>query len=151
MTRPLALLLTLASATAILGAWGFQYILDIPPCALCFYQRYPHWVAMSAGLLFLKFGGRVFAYLGALGALATSLVGFYHSGVERKWWAGPSTCTSQDITGMSTDELMAQIMSAPLVRCDEIPWDIFGVSMANLNAIGSLGLAAIWVWVARKS
>jgi disulfide bond formation protein DsbB len=40
---------------------------------------------------------------------------------------------------------MAQIMSAPLVRCDEVAWALFGLSMASWNAIASFVLAAIWV------
>jgi disulfide bond formation protein DsbB len=46
---------------------------------------------------------------------------------------------------------MKQINGAPLVRCDEIPWDIFGITMANLNAVGSLVLAGIWLWAFLKS
>ncbi len=42
-------------------------------------------------------------------------------------------------------------MSAPLVRCDEIPWEMFGVTMANLNALISLALAVIWVIAARRA
>ena len=37
---------------------------------------------------------------------------------------------------------MAQIMSAPLVRCDEIAWEFLGLSMAGWNAVISIGLAA---------
>ncbi|RMH46330.1 MAG: disulfide bond formation protein B, partial [Alphaproteobacteria bacterium] len=40
--------------------------------------------------------------------------------------------------------LMARIMSAPLVRCDEIVWSFAGISMAGWNAILSLGLALTW-------
>jgi len=40
--------------------------------------------------------------------------------------------------------LLAQIMAAPLVRCDEIAWSLFGVSMAGWNALLSLGLAGLF-------
>jgi disulfide bond formation protein DsbB len=36
-------------------------------------------------------------------------------------------------------------MSAPLVRCDEVVWDLLGLSMASWNAIISLALAALWL------
>ena len=76
-------------------------------------------------------------------------IGFYHSGVEQGWWEGPSTCTSGPIGGLTPEQLMEQIMSAPLVRCDDIPWEFIGLSMATWNGIISLALAGIWLMVAR--
>ncbi len=44
-------------------------------------------------------------------------------------------------------------MSAPLVRCDEVAWELFGLSMATYNALISFGLAGVWLVAAfwRKS
>ncbi len=39
------------------------------------------------------------------------------------------------------EELRAQILAAPVVRCDVVPWSLFGVSMAGYNVLASLGLA----------
>lgn len=143
--RLLVVALTGFSVASILGAWGFQYIGDMPPCKLCYWQRYPHWAAAGIGFVILLTGWRPLGWLAGLSALTTSLIGFYHSGVERKLWEGPTTCTSGSIDGLSAEDLMAQIMSAPMVRCDEIPWEMFGVTMANLNAIGSLAVAVLWI------
>lgn len=151
MTRKhVFLLLTGFSVSMVLGAWAFEFIGGLAPCKLCYYQRYPHWVAAGAGALVLLTGVTALAYLAALGAAASGLIGLFHSGVERGWWEGPSTCTSGDITGMSADDLFNQIMAAPLVRCDEIPWQMFGLSMANYNALLSLGAALIWVYAIKR-
>ncbi|MEE2944948.1 MAG: disulfide bond formation protein B [Pseudomonadota bacterium] len=151
MTKSQAtLLLTLASATMILAAWGFQYIGGYPPCKMCYWQRYPHFAAIVIGCLALALKTKIFAWLGALAMLITAGIGIFHSGVERKLWDGPSSCSSSSIDGLSSDELFNQIMSAPLVRCDEIPWEMFGLTMANLNALASLAFAAGWLWVALK-
>jgi disulfide bond formation protein DsbB len=40
-------------------------------------------------------------------------------------------------------------VAAP-VRCDEIPWQMLGISMAGWNVLVSLGLALIWVLAARR-
>ena len=50
----------------------------------------------------------------------------------------------------STDDLMEQIMSAPLVRCDEIPWEMFGISMAGWNMLASLAFMGLWMLAYRK-
>ncbi len=136
----------------LLGAWAFQYIGGLAPCKMCIWQRYPHGAALVIGVLALALPGlRILPIFGALAALITAGIGVFHAGVEQKWWEGPSSCTSGDISGLSAEELMNQIMSAPLVRCDEIPWEMLGVSMAGWNAIVSFGLALIWIaaWRAR--
>ena len=46
---------------------------------------------------------------------------------------------------------MNQIMSAPLVRCDEIPWQMLGLSMAGWNAVLSLCLCGLWIAAARSA
>jgi disulfide bond formation protein DsbB len=138
------------SLALMLGAFGFQYIGGLPPCAMCIWQRYPHVAAIAIGLIALRFGTPLLAWLGAGAAFATAAIGGYHTGVERGWWEGPSTCTSGSISGLSTDELFDQIMNAPLVRCDEVPWEMFGLSMASWNMVISLILMGLWIAAARR-
>jgi disulfide bond formation protein DsbB len=33
------------------------------------------------------------------------------------------------------------LLAQPVVRCDEVAWSLFGISMAGYNALISLGLA----------
>lgn len=147
----LILLATLGSTLLILGALAFQFIGEMPPCKLCYWQRYPHVAAIAIGALALVLGQRWLAWLGAAATATTAGIGIYHAGVEQGWWEGPTTCTSGPIGGLSTDDLLNQIMAAPLVRCDEIPWQMFGLSMAGWNALISLGLTAIWIMAARRA
>jgi disulfide bond formation protein DsbB len=146
MTRKnLMLLATLGSIAILGGAFAFQYLGHMPPCKLCLWQRWPHAAAIGFGVLGLATGRREWAIAGMLAALATSGLGVYHAGVEQMWWEGPTTCTSQPISGLTTDQLLTQIMNAPVVRCDEIVWSLFGLSMAAWNAIASFVLAMIWL------
>lgn len=149
MQKHLKLLLTLGSAALLIGAWGFQY-LGYAPCKMCYWQRYPHMAAVVLGVILLATKQRVFAWFAAVATAITGGIGVYHSGVERGFWEGPTTCTSGDISSVNADDLFNQIMSAPLVRCDEIAWQVLGVSMANLNALFSFGLMIGWIYVARK-
>lgn len=152
MTRTQLILIAAGgSLIALLGAFGFEYIGDMAPCKLCIWQRWPHAVAILAGVLALLMRGRIMPLIGMLGALATSGVGFYHTGVERHWWQGPSSCTSSVGEGISTADLLEQIMAAPLVRCDEVPWEMFTLSMATWNALGSLLLAFVWLLAIKRS
>lgn len=142
---------TLGSVALMLGALAFQYIGGLPPCKMCYWQRYPHYVAILIGAIALTLSNRALALMGALAALTTSAIGFYHAGVEQGWWEGPTTCTSQPIAGLSAEQLFDQIMAAPVVRCDEIPWDLFGISMAGWNALFSFGLVILWLIAYRRA
>lgn len=144
MTRTLILLGTLGCTGLILGAYGFQYIGDMPPCAMCWWQRYGHFAGIGFGVLGLILLPRLMAGLAGLGALASGIIAIYHSGVERKIWEGPDTCTSNPVGGLTPEQLLEQIMAAPLVRCDEIPWELFGLSMANYNVAASFVIAALF-------
>jgi disulfide bond formation protein DsbB len=117
--RRLGLIAALGSLGMMIAALGFQYIGELPPCKMCYWQRYPHIAAIGIGVLFLFFAYRGLLLLGALSALTTGVIGVYHVGVEQKWWQGPDTCTSSSTDGLSVDQLLDQIMTAPLVRCDD--------------------------------
>ncbi|HKK97020.1 MAG TPA: disulfide bond formation protein B [Marivita sp.] len=149
--RTLMIFAAAGSAALMIAALGFQHLGGLAPCKMCIWQRYPHVVAIAIGLIAIRFGSAALAWLGALAAFATAGVGAYHTGVEQGWWDGPTSCSSQPIGGLSTDELFDQIMSAPVVRCDEIAWSLMGLSMASWNMIASLVLAVIWIAAARRS
>lgn len=151
MTRhTMIILAALGSLGVLMGAYGFQYLGEMAPCKLCYWQRYPHMGAVVIGLFALMVPGRALPRLGALAAFTSAAIGFYHTGVEKTWWDGPSTCTSGPVGGLSSAELLDQIMAAPLVRCDEVPWQMFGLSMASWNVVVSLALALLWLMAARR-
>ncbi len=140
------------SAGLLLAALCFQAI-GYAPCDLCILQRWPHLAAAIIAAVAWVSGRfeRAFAWLGALAAGLATGFALYHTGVEQKWWQGPTTCTSAtNIQSMSTTDLLAQIQAAPLVRCDEISWHFMGMSMAAWNAVCSAILLAIWLIAALK-
>ena len=150
MTRThLILLASGGSALLLLAALGFQYLGGLAPCPLCIWQRWPHLAAALAGPAALALAGAMVPLLGAAAMLIGAGIGLYHSGVEQGWWEGPATCAAPDVAGLSPEELLARIMEAPVVRCDEIPWELLGLSMASWNALASLALAGVWLLALR--
>ncbi len=152
--RTLVLVAGAGSAALLLGAFGFQFLGGLRPCHLCLLQRWPHGAAVLVAALVLLVPAllRPLATLGALAMLVNTGIALYHTGVERGWWQGPTSCTgSGDVANLSTEQLMAQIMEAPLVRCDEITWTFLRLTMANWNALASLVLAFVWLAAARHA
>lgn len=137
------------SAALLLGAFAFQHLGGLAPCPLCLWQRWPHGAAILLGILALAVPGGLIPLLGMLSALTSAGLGAYHTGVERGWWQGPATCSAGDPSALTSEQLFEQIMAAPLVRCDEVPWEMLGLSMASWNVVISLGLALIWALAAR--
>ncbi|MES2539598.1 MAG: disulfide bond formation protein B [Pseudomonadota bacterium] len=149
-SRSLILIATLGSVALLGGAFAFQYIGGLAPCQLCLWQRWPHAAAIAIGLVALLTGWRGLALLGVLAALATAGIGIFHVGVEQLWWEGLASCTAGSIEGISAADLLDPSKDvAAVVRCDEIAWQMLGVSMAGWNAILSVVLAGIWVKAAR--
>ncbi len=148
----LTLIATLGSAALLGGAFAFQYIGGLAPCQLCLWQRWPHAAAILIGIIALATGWRGLAWIGALAALATAGIGIFHVGVEQQWWEGLATCTAGSISGISASDLLNTTVDiAPVVRCDEIAWQMLGISMAGWNALVSLALAVVWVKAARTT
>jgi disulfide bond formation protein DsbB len=140
--RWLALLIP---AGLLAGAYVGQYGFDLYPCEMCWWQRYPHFVALVPAILAFFVDGKARRWLIMLAALAIAIsgaIGVLHAGVEYHWWQGPTTC-STTAAGATLDDLL----NAPLIRCDSAQWTLFGISLAGYNAIVSLGGAALIGWL----
>ena len=149
--RALALLLP---AALLAGAFGSQYFGGLYPCEMCWWQRYAHEVALvPAALAFTAAAGskrsRLFVLAAALAIAVSGAIGFYHAGVELKIFEGFTTCTST-AHGATTEDLLKQIVAAPMVRCDQVQWSWLGISLAGWNAIFSLGGAAVITFLSLK-
>ena len=146
-----ARLVALAAPVALLGgALLSQYIGGLYPCEMCWWQRYPHAAAilLAATAFTTAASSRRARALTALAALAIAVsgaIGVFHAGVEYRWWEGLTRCTA---SGPAT---LNDILSVPLVRCDQAQWTLGGVSLAGFNAILSLGAAALIAWLLTRS
>ncbi len=141
-----ALWVTLIASVGALGtAFISQYGFDLWPCVLCLYQRWPYAAVIIVSLLGLmlykKLGAAPFLLLCAIGFATTAAIGGFHVGVEQGWWEGTQDCVGDTSEALSIQDLKAQIMSAPVVRCDDIAWSLFGISMAGYNLIAAAILA----------
>ena len=139
----LARLLALLVPAALLGgALLSQYVGGLHPCEMCYWQRWPHGFAIIvAGLAFLfaadSRNARLLTALAAIAIAVSGAIGVFHAGVELKYWEGLTRCVASG--PMSLDDLL----SAPLVRCDQVQFSFLGISMAGWNAILSLGSAGV--------
>lgn len=147
LSMPLvAKLLLVGNVGSLLFALALQHGAGIPPCILCLWQRIPYAAIalLSVFILLWKPYGRqtvILLSLCSLIYLGGAGIALFHTGVERHWWKGTESCDTTEIKGGTIEELRQALLATNDVPCDEIPWAIFGLSLANLNVLGSLGLA----------
>lgn len=148
--------LALLVPTALLfGALGSQYWGGLYPCEMCYWQRYPHGIAIILALLAIfasprPSASRILTALAALAIATSGAIGVFHAGVELGWWEGLTSCATNS-SAATAEELLADIMATPLVRCDQVQWSLLGISMAGWNAIISLGSAALILFGLKKA
>ncbi len=135
----------IGSLVLLLGAFAFQYIGGMAPCPLCITQRWPHAVAIALAVLIVLLPVRFFALLGAGAMFVGAGVAAWHTGIERGWWKGPESCTAPDASNLSSGELLDRLMQTPPVLCDQVAWEMFGLSMASWNGLASLILGFLWL------
>lgn len=132
------------------GALVAQFAFGLPPCDLCWWQRYPHIAAIGIAALALALkeepAGLPLAALAALAIATSGLIGAFHAGIEYGLWEGFTSCSSSNL---GSDPL-ASIMKAPLIRCDTAPWTLMGISMAGFNFLISVSGAILVLTLASR-
>lgn len=155
-------MLVLAGSAALLaGAYSFEIFGGLVPCEMCWWQR---WALMATAFFAadaLLLGAiarrqpamapavKAAAWVAILGLASNAGIALFHAGVEQKWWQGLTRCTAP-LTAGDAASMMAEILAQPLVRCDAIPWQMLGVSMAGWNFVISLLLVGAATWLMLK-
>ena len=141
-----------ASLAMLCGAWFFEYVVGLAPCALCLEQRLPYKIAagLAAVALAVTLSGRLQEAAPALAFVAAGLfvwgggLAGFHVGVEQGWWPGTPACSGAVAIDpkASIDAVRDQLLNTPVVRCDVVPWSCAGLSLAGGNFLASLLFAA---------
>ena len=145
LQSPRAVVVLIIASLLIVGAAAAsQYIGGLAPCVLCWYQRVPYAAVIVigvTGLLYPRVTGQALA-IAAITFAIGGLIAVFHVGVEQSWWQGTQACVGDTSPTATIDDLRKQIMAAPIVRCNDVQWSLFGVSMAGYNVLASFLLTA---------
>lgn len=118
------------------GAYISEYGFGLHPCEMCWWQRWPHFAAIALALLSFRLPRReLWVALAAVAILISGAIGGFHAGVEYGWWDGLTGCAT--IVPQDGVSALDSIMNAPMIRCDEAPWSLLGISLAGWNFLVS--------------
>ena len=144
LARTLALALP---ALLLGGAYVSQFGFGLYPCEMCWWQRYPHFVALALAMFaFVAPPARLWTALAAIAILVSGAIGGYHAGIEYGWWEGVTSCTRIVPSDPGANPLEA-IMNTPMISCTDAQWRLLGISLAGFNflisVIGGLAVLAL--------
>ena len=148
-----ALLIFAAAFATIAGAWGSQIFGGLVPCELCLEQRLPYYWGLPVLALVLLAWSRLPRLAWYIGLAVAALLfvwgtylATYHAGVEWGFWPGPTECTGSAVDFGAPGNLLENLKTAKVVRCDEVQWSFLGLSLAGYNALISALMAALAGW-----
>lgn len=141
----------------ILSALFIEYILNVKPCALCIYERYPYYLILLFTILFFfktNWKNQLMILI-----IITSIVSFflagYHVGIEYGLINELSSCKTEVSKNISKDILIKELQSKLAPSCKEVAFKLFGLSLASINMIMSLILTIlyykIFLWTKRTN
>ena len=130
----------LISSLMLISAFYLEYFHGALPCDLCITQRWFHGAIIAYSFIIILIVKKILISInllmlgGAILWLSSSLAGLYHFGIEMSFWTGPDGCSSN--IDFSKDTLTYLLNKSP-IKCDEVMFEIFGLSLAGWNALAS--------------
>ena len=130
----------------LISAYIIEYGLGHRPCNLCLYQRIPYFISIGLILIILliKKYEKTNLLILSLVSIAGACLAFYHVGIEYGFFS-EAFCEVKKILSDNSDykQLLKDLKDNPL-SCKNVTFRIFGLSLATINTIFSLGLSAIF-------
>ena len=136
----------LISSLMLISAFYLEYFHGALPCDLCITQRWFHGAIIAYSLIIILIikktliAKKLLILYGSVLWLSSSLAGLYHFGIEMNFWTGPDGCSSN--IEFSKDTLTYLLNKSP-IKCDEVMFEIFGLSLAGWNALASLFISLL--------
>ncbi len=128
----------LISVIALGTAFIAEYYFDLAPCEMCLKQREPYYVIIVGFIIFLslKLQYSIWFYIGVqIITIYGLFYSIWHVGIENKLVSGPAGCSSGLDIANNLTNLKEQILSKPVLNCEDVAWSIFGLSAASINSL----------------
>ena len=136
-------IIIIISIFTILLALYIEYILSVPACKLCLYQRIPY--IFSIIICFFGYffpNNKIWLYLLITTFVVSLTISGYHLGIENNVFSEFSGCTDENLGTIDKTELL-QSLNNSLPNCKDVNFRIFGFSLATINFLLSFALTVI--------
>ena len=135
----------------LISAYYIEYILKVPACSMCIYQRIPYFLSTVIIVVFFlkKIDFKKLIIILFLFTLINTGLSFYNIGIEQGFFNELNTC-KDEINASNTKDLLSQLKSKGVVSCKEVGFTIFGLSLATINFIVNT-ILIMFYWIILKN
>ena len=135
----------------LISAYYIEYILKVPACSMCIYQRIPYFLSTVIIVVFFlkKIGFKKLIIILFLFTLINTGLSFYHIGIEQSFFSELNTCKIDNNVSTAKD-LLNQLKSKGVISCKEVGFTIFGLSLATINFIVNT-ILIMFYWIILKN
>ena len=146
--RKLFLTLLIFKALIILSAIYIEYILKVPACNLCLYQRIPYYLSILIlfYIVFNKSTNIILIISLAILMFVNIVLSIYHVGVEQQIISEPMLCRSNSNI-QNVDQLLENLKNNTFISCNDVNFTFLGFSLASINVLISSILAYFYVLI----
>ena len=149
-TKIFCLITLMISILSLLSAIYIEHIIEIKPCKLCIYQRFPYLLAIFISFLGYHFSNnRLWIKLLALIFLISFVLSGYHVGIENEFFNEFSGCTNENINLMDKSKILNSLQNEAN-NCKNVNFKILGMSLATINMIISSLFLIIYLNIIRN-
>ena len=140
INKKLLLTLLILISLILVTAYLIEYQLNYQPCKLCIYERVPYIFSIFLIIKIFFFKGYEKATLLVLSLIffASSILAFYHFGIEQGFFQESSVCGVKNMTESITKEDLLKQLSEKTISCKDVTFKIFGLSLTSINIVISL-------------
>ena len=144
----LFLTLLIFKVLIILSAIYIEYILKVPACNLCLYQRIPYYLSILIlfYIVFNKSTNIIPIISLAILMFVNIVLSIYHVGVEQQIISEPMLCRS-DSNIQNVDQLLENLKNNTFISCKDVNFTFLGFSLASINVLISSILAYFYVLI----
>ena len=132
---------------ALTSAFIIEYGLGHQPCKLCIYERIPYFISilLIGKIFFIEGYDRAVLLILFLVFIVSSVLAFYHFGIEQGFFNESLICTADNLhETLTKDELLKQL-SENTISCKDVSIRLLGFSLAAINTIFSIVLSVIFM------
>ena len=133
--------------SVLMSAYIIEYQLGHQPCKLCLYERIPYFLAilLILKIFFIKSYEKVTLLILSLVFVISSVLAFYHFGIEQGFFDESLTCTAPELSKVLSKEQILEQLKQNNISCKDVSLRIMGLSLAAINTIFSLILSLIFI------
>ena len=148
LTRNPYILLLLLASFCLFSAYFVEYIIQLAPCPLCIYQRFPYLIFIFVSIIAIV--GKEYkacnTYL-VITALGAIVLAGYHTGIERGIFELSSLCKPLiSVTdNISVQDFTKLLYNQKIAMCNKPSLVVFNLSMAEWNLLLNIILLVFFI------